>query len=160
MISVVQDSVGVEKQRGYTFLPKIERNLIELSISHVWPHDDEGSGKRSLASRPIRLHLYFDQSFIWNDTVSVLKKKKKNPNILVTVMHNDTVFLCVERHRFLFIFLKYFLDRFGCTSFLHKRSLSKIVFGFAYNVIYGETRRQEGKNVYMEKQDGKQHFKA
>ena len=51
MISVVQDSVGVEKQRGYTFLPKIERNLIELSISHhMFDHIMmKAAGKRSLA---------------------------------------------------------------------------------------------------------------
>ena len=32
---VVQDSIDVEKQTGYEFLPKIETNLIELSVSHA-----------------------------------------------------------------------------------------------------------------------------
>ena len=50
MISVVQDSIGVEKQTGYTFLPKIERNLTELYRYHMFDHIMmKAAGKRSLA---------------------------------------------------------------------------------------------------------------
>ena len=101
---VVQDSIGVEKQTGYEFLPKIERNLIELSISHAGSHD-EGSWKRSLASPPIRLHLYFDQSLIWNRGVW-------NDTFLC----NDIVFLSVERHSF-FMFYKIFSRPFWMPFF-------------------------------------------
>ena len=84
MISVVQDSVGVEKERGYTILPKIERNLIEVSVSHhMFDHIMmKAAGKRSLAISNIErestsrclfyIYCTLNQSLMKNDTTLFL----------------------------------------------------------------------------------------